>query len=127
MNTRNFNEKKKVVAETKLNVTKESAEYKEMIENAQIQINEYKSMIKKIMLMIGAAFVMIVGGSALNSVSANTTTVKAEVVSRNLEKHTIKDLYSWVARTSISIELKTSLTAELRTGSRTRSNGTKTG
>ena len=46
-------------------------------------------MIKKIMLMVGAAFVMIVGGSTLNSVSASTTTVKAEVVSRNLEKHTI--------------------------------------
>lgn len=47
-------------------------------------------MIKKIMLMLGATFVMMVGGSTLNSVSANTTTVKAEVVSRNLEKHTIK-------------------------------------
>lgn len=46
-------------------------------------------MIKKIMLMLGAAFVMLVGGSALNSVSANTTTVKAEVVSRNIERHTI--------------------------------------
>lgn len=47
-------------------------------------------MLKKIMLMLGATFVMMVGGSTLNSVSANTTTVKAEVVSRNLEKHTIK-------------------------------------
>lgn len=46
-------------------------------------------MIKKIMVIIGAAFLMIVGGSTLNSVSANTTTVKAEVVSRNLERHTI--------------------------------------
>lgn len=43
-----LNEKKKVLAETKLNVTKESAEYKEMIENAQAQINEYKSMIKNL-------------------------------------------------------------------------------
>lgn len=46
-------------------------------------------MIKKIFLIIGAAFLMLVGGSALNSVSANTTTVKVEVVSRNIEKHTI--------------------------------------
>ena len=49
-------------------------------------------MIKKIMLMIGAAFVMMVGGSMLNSVSADTTFVQAKVkvVSRNIEDHTIK-------------------------------------
>ena len=50
----------------------------------------YVNMIKKIMVIIGAAFLMIVGGSTLNSVSANTTTVKVEVVSRNIENHTIE-------------------------------------
>lgn len=49
-------------------------------------------MIKKIFLIIGAAFLMLVGGSALNLVSANTTFVQAKVtvVSRNVEDHTIK-------------------------------------
>lgn len=49
-------------------------------------------MVKKIMFMIGAAFVMMVGGSMLNSVSADTTFVQAKVkvVSRNIGDHTIK-------------------------------------
>ncbi len=46
-----LNEKKKTLAETKLNVTKESAEYKELISDAQSQINEYKAMIKNLEAM----------------------------------------------------------------------------
>nr|DAE28700.1 MAG TPA: hypothetical protein [virus sp. ctmTa7] len=43
-----LNEKKKLLAETKFNVAKESEEYKNLISDAQSQINEYKSMVKNL-------------------------------------------------------------------------------
>lgn len=46
-----LNEKKKILAETKLNVAKESEEYKDLILDAQSQINEYKGMIKNLEAM----------------------------------------------------------------------------
>lgn len=46
-----LNEKKKILAETKLNVAKESEEYKDLILDAQSQINEYKGMVKNLEAM----------------------------------------------------------------------------
>ncbi len=43
-------------------------------------------MIKKVIILIGVAFVIMIGAG---KVSANTVTVKVEVISRNIENHTI--------------------------------------
>lgn len=43
-------------------------------------------MIKKIIILFGLIFSMVV---SINTISANTTSVKVEVMSRNIEKHTI--------------------------------------
>jgi len=43
-------------------------------------------MIKKIVILLGIAFSMAIG---VGMISANTSTVKVEVISRNIEKHTI--------------------------------------
>lgn len=45
-----------------------------------------KEMIKKIIILFGLIFSMAV---SMNTISANTTSVKVEVMSRNIEKHTI--------------------------------------
>lgn len=43
-------------------------------------------MIKKMMILVGLIFAMAV---SVSTISANTTSVKVEVMSRNIEKHTI--------------------------------------
>ena len=43
-------------------------------------------MIKKVVLLLGIMFTIMIG---VGKASANTTTVKVEVVSRNIENHTI--------------------------------------
>ena len=43
-------------------------------------------MIKKIIVLLSVAFAIVIG---IGTISANTTTVKVEVISRNIEKHTI--------------------------------------
>ena len=43
-------------------------------------------MIKKIIVLLTVAFAIVIG---VGTISANTTTVKVEVISRNIEKHTI--------------------------------------
>ena len=43
-------------------------------------------MIKKIIVLLSVAFAIVIG---VGTISANTTTVKVEVTSRNIEKHTI--------------------------------------
>lgn len=43
-------------------------------------------MIKKIIILLSVAFAVIIGAG---KASANTTTVKVEVISRNIENHTI--------------------------------------
>lgn len=43
-------------------------------------------MIKKIIVLLSIAFAIVIG---VGTISANTTTVKVEVISRNIEKHTI--------------------------------------
>lgn len=45
-----------------------------------------KEMIKKIIILFGLIFSMAV---SVSTISANTTSVKVEVMSRNIEKHTI--------------------------------------
>lgn len=43
-------------------------------------------MIKKLIILLSVGFAIVIGAG---NVSANTTTVKVEVVSRNIENHTI--------------------------------------
>jgi len=45
-----------------------------------------KEMIKKIIILFGLIFSMAV---SINTISANTTSVKVEIMSRDIEKHTI--------------------------------------
>jgi len=45
-----------------------------------------KEMIKKIIILFGLIFSMAV---SMNTISANTTSVKVEIMSRDIEKHTI--------------------------------------